>query len=115
MQLAIAGQTTINNFDRCKSATAGNTFELRGTPKAYSTKPAWETSWRLVINSRGKVTVNRMSVAHVKWTIRSGAPAWRKPNLGNVHRLSGSGWSVNALCLRYSRAYLETNRSSTVP
>ena len=32
-----------------------------------------KASWR-------SVKVNGMSVAHVKWTIRSEAPAWRKPN-----------------------------------
>jgi len=56
----------------------------------------------------------------VKWMIRSEAPAVYRANrnMGNVHRLSGSGWS-HKLCLRYSRAPWETlgmlNRSVGEP
>jgi hypothetical protein len=93
-------QTTLNKLVPLQVGSAprsaGDTFELRGYPKADRTNPRWETSWGPMLAAWGMVTVDLDSSAHGQraWAIRSEAPTSAK-DTGNAHRLSGSGWGVS--------------------
>ncbi len=85
----------------------------REHPKACRTNSCRETSRGPVVTAQGKVTDDMDSSALQRgWVIRSEASKVLKRIMRNVHRLSGSGWDLS--CLRYSRAFRETGRISTL-
>ena len=77
-------------------ALTGDTFELRGLPKAWLYQPDEGTRPGARVNATG---CGKNEPGCLQWVIRSQAPV-----MGKVHRLSGSGWVGSRVArLRYSR------------